>query len=82
MVSGVPLAKLEADHQRGIPFNEAIGNDSLGLDIMARGVLQDCNVKFEDWIGGRCGRSFGRCVHLLPTTLICAGDSKMISGLS
>ena len=35
------LAKLEADHQRGIPFNEAIGNDTLGLDIMARGVLQD-----------------------------------------
>ena len=35
------LAKLEADHQRGIPFNEAIGNDALGLDIMARGVLQD-----------------------------------------
>jgi hypothetical protein len=35
------LAKLEADHQRGIPFNEAIGNDELGLDIMARGVLQD-----------------------------------------
>jgi len=35
------LAKLEADHQRGIPFNEAIGNDQLGLDIMARGVLQD-----------------------------------------
>jgi hypothetical protein len=35
------LAKLEADQQRGIPFNEAIGNDALGLDIMARGVLQD-----------------------------------------
>jgi hypothetical protein len=35
------LAKLEADQQRGIPFNEAIGNDELGLDIMARGVLQD-----------------------------------------
>jgi hypothetical protein len=35
------LAKLETEHQRGIPFNEAIGNDSLGLDIMARGVLQD-----------------------------------------
>jgi len=35
------LAKLEADYQRGIPFNEAIGNDELGLDIMARGVLQD-----------------------------------------
>jgi hypothetical protein len=38
------LAKLEADHQRGIPFNEALGNDSLALDIMARGVLQD-------WLG-------------------------------
>ena len=38
------LAKLEADQQRGIPFNEAIGNDELGLDIMARGVLQD-------WLG-------------------------------
>ena len=35
------LAKLEAEQQRGIPFNEAIGNDALGLDIMARGVLQD-----------------------------------------
>ena len=35
------LAKLEAEQQRGIPFNEAIGNDELGLDIMARGVLQD-----------------------------------------
>lgn len=35
------LAKLEADQQRGIPFNEAIGSDTLGLDIMARGVLQD-----------------------------------------
>jgi hypothetical protein len=38
------LAKLEADHQRGVPFNEAIGSDELGLDIMARGVLQD-------WLG-------------------------------
>ncbi|MGH7976450.1 MAG: ATPase [Limisphaerales bacterium] len=35
------LAKLEAEQQRGIPFNEAIGNDALGMDIMARGVLQD-----------------------------------------
>ncbi len=35
------LAKLETEHQRGIPFNEAVGNDALGLDIMARGVLQD-----------------------------------------
>ena len=35
------LAKLEAEQQRGIPFNEAIGSDELGLDIMARGVLQD-----------------------------------------
>jgi hypothetical protein len=37
----IRLAKLETDHQRGIPFNEAIANDALGLDIMARGILQD-----------------------------------------
>ncbi len=35
------LAKLETDQQRGIPFNEAVGSDALGLDLMARGVLQD-----------------------------------------
>lgn len=35
------LAKLETEQQRGIPFNEAVGNDQLALDIMARGVLQD-----------------------------------------
>lgn len=28
------LAKLEAEQQRGIPFNEAIGNDGLGLDTV------------------------------------------------
>ena len=32
---------METEQQRGIPFNEAIGSDALGLDIMARGVLQD-----------------------------------------
>src|SRR6202789_4025111 len=35
------LAFLETKHERGIPFNEAIGSDELGLDIMARGMLQD-----------------------------------------
>ncbi len=42
----IRLAKLETEQQRGIPFNEAIGNDQLALDIMARGVLQDwlCNL--------------------------------------
>lgn len=35
------LAKLEAEQQRGIPFSEAVSNDKLGFDIMARGVLQD-----------------------------------------
>jgi hypothetical protein len=34
------LARLEAQHERGIPFNEAIGDDGLKLDIMARGMLQ------------------------------------------
>ncbi len=37
----IKLAKLEAEQQRGVPFNEAVTSDELGLDIMARGVLQD-----------------------------------------
>jgi len=35
------LANLETKHERGIPFTEAVVSDALGLDIMARGVLQD-----------------------------------------
>jgi len=54
------LAKLEADHQRGIPFNEAIGNDQLGLDIMARGVLQD-------WLGTLFAQYDRIAAKLLPT---------------
>jgi hypothetical protein len=53
------LAKLEADLQRGIPFNEAIGNDELGLDIMARGVLQD-------WLGTLFAQYDQIAAKLLP----------------
>lgn len=53
------LAKLEADHQRGIPFNEAIGSDELGLDIMARGVLQD-------WLGTLFAQYDRLAAKLLP----------------
>lgn len=54
------LAKLEAEHQRGIPFNEAIGNDELALDIMARGVLQD-------WLGTLFAQYDRIAAKLLPT---------------
>ena len=54
------LAKLEAEQQRGIPFNEAIGNDELGLDIMARGVLQD-------WLGTLFAQYDQIAAKLLPT---------------
>jgi len=54
------LAKLEAEQQRGIPFNEAIGNDELGLDIMARGVLQD-------WLGTLFAQYDLIAAKLLPT---------------
>ena len=54
------LAKLEAEQQRGIPFNEAIGNDELGLDIMARGVLQD-------WFGTLFAQYDQIAAKLLPT---------------
>ena len=53
------LAKLEADHQRGIPFNEAIGSDELALDIMARGVLQD-------WLGTLFAQYDRIAARLLP----------------
>jgi hypothetical protein len=54
------LAKLEADHQRGIPFNEAVGSDELGLDIMARGVLQD-------WLGTLFSQYDRIATKLLPS---------------
>ena len=54
------LARLEAEHERGIPFNEAIGSDELGLDIMARGVLQD-------WLGILFGQYDLVAAKLLPT---------------
>jgi hypothetical protein len=53
------LAKLEAQHQRGIPFNEAVGSDELGLDIMARGVLQD-------WLGALFAQYDQTAAKLLP----------------
>ena len=55
----VSIAKLEADYQRGIPFNEALGNDELGLDIMARGVLQD-------WLGTMFNQYDQIAAKLLP----------------
>lgn len=63
------LAKLEADHQRGIAFNEAIGNDELGLDIMARGVLQD-------WLGVLFSQYDQIAAKLLPTAEAAAIQSK------
>ena len=53
------LAKLEADYQRGIPFNEALGNDELRLDVMARGVLQD-------WLGRMFSQYDQIAAKLLP----------------
>jgi hypothetical protein len=55
------LARLEAEQQRGIPFNEAIGNDSLALDIMARGVLQD-------WLATMFNQYDQIAAKLLPAT--------------
>src|SRR5947208_10107447 len=63
------LAKLEAEHQRGIPFNEAIGSDELGLDIMARGVLQD-------WLGTLFAQYDQIAAKLLPTLEAAAIQSK------
>ena len=65
------LAKLEADNQRGIPFNEAIGSDELGLDIMARGVLQD-------WLGTLFAQYDRIAAKLLPTAEAATIKPKVI----
>ena len=65
------LAKLEADHQRGIPFNEAIGNDELGLDIMARGVSQD-------WLGTLFAQYDRIAAKLLPAAEAATIKPKVI----
>ena len=65
------LAKLEADHQRGIPFNEALGNDELGLDIMARGVLQD-------WLGMLFAQYDRIAAKLLPAAEAATIKPKVI----
>ena len=65
------LAKLEADQQRGVPFNEAIGNDALGLDIMARGVLQD-------WLGTMFNQYDQIAGKLLPTLEATAIKPKLV----
>jgi hypothetical protein len=54
------LAFLETKHEHGIPFNEAIGSDELGLDIMARGMLQD-------WTGQMFNQYDRIAGRLLPT---------------
>jgi hypothetical protein len=65
------LAKLEANHQRGIPFNEATGNDSLGLDIMARGVLQD-------WLGTMFNQYDQIAEKLLPAAEAASIKPKVV----
>ncbi len=65
------LAKLEDEHQRGIPFNEAIGNDELGLDIMARGVLQD-------WLGTLFAQYDRIAAKLLPAAEAATIKPKVI----
>jgi hypothetical protein len=65
------LAKLEADQQRGIPFNEAIGNDTLGLDIMARGVLQD-------WLATLFNQYDQIAAKLLPTVEAASIKPKIV----
>ena len=54
------LAYLENKHERGIPFNEAIGSDELQLDVMARGMLQH-------WIGEMFSQYDRIAGRLLPT---------------
>ncbi len=65
------LAKLEAQQQRGVPFIEAVTSDELGMDIMARGILQD-------WLATLYGQYDRIAVKLLPTTAAIAIKPKLL----
>lgn len=70
----IALAKLEAQQQRGVPFNEAITSDELGLDIMARGVLQD-------WLATLYGQYDRIAARLLPTAAAIAIKPKLVPSI-
>jgi hypothetical protein len=68
------LARMEAEHERGIPFNEAIAEDGLGLDIMARGMLQH-------WIGDVFNQYDRIAGMLLPSDEAAKVKPKTVPGL-
>jgi hypothetical protein len=70
----IKLAKLEAEQQRGIPFNEAVTSDELGLDIMARGILQD-------WLATLYGQYDRIAARLLPTAAAIAIKPKLVPSI-
>ena len=65
------LAKLEAQQQRGVPFNEAVTSDELGMDIMARGILQD-------WLATLYGHYDRIATKLLPTAAAISIKPKLV----
>ena len=65
------LARLEAEQQRGVPFNEAIGSDTLALDIMARGMLQD-------WLATMFSQYDQIAAKVLPTAEAAAIKPKIV----
>ncbi len=67
----IKLAKLEAEQQRGVPFNEAVTSDELGLDITARGVLQD-------WLATLYGQYDRIAAKLLPTAAAISIKPKLV----
>ncbi|MGA2747610.1 MAG: ATPase [Verrucomicrobiota bacterium] len=70
----INLARMEAEHERGIPFNEAIAEDGLGMDIMARGMLQH-------WIGDVFNQYDRIAGKLLPSAEAAKVKPKTVPGL-
>jgi hypothetical protein len=70
----INLAKLEAQHERGIPFNEAIGNDDLKLDILARGLLQH-------WVADLFGEYDRIAKKLLPDDAAAKVKARSVPGI-
>jgi hypothetical protein len=70
----INLSRIEAEQERSIPFNEAIAEDGLAVDIMARGMLQH-------WIGDIFSQYDRIASKVLPSVEAAKIKPKAVPGI-